>query len=248
MRIRGVAWAAALLAVFVLGVPGWSAATRSSGSERRSARPAVSVAPPVDYSPTYYRPVVVDGKTFPLARSNFLSIIEIHHNWHAVRLRLVQGTWLPIGVHEGIDITAERGTPILSMGPGVVENVGWTFYSGTRVGVRGQDGRYYFYAHLSAVAAGIVSGVRVVPGQMLGRVGNTGYGQPGERDQFPPHLHFGIEVGSTWVNPLPTLLSLYDAAVAADARAQGKLDDLASAGRWGAWRSTAVRTYAAFEA
>jgi murein DD-endopeptidase MepM/ murein hydrolase activator NlpD len=115
------------------------------------------------------------------------------------------------------------------------------------VGVRGEDGRYYFYAHLSAVADGVVSGARVSPGQMLGRVGNTGYGQPGERDQFPPHLHFGIEVGSTWVNPLPTLLSLYDAAVRADGKAQSKLDDLAADGRWGAWRSTAAATYAGFE-
>jgi murein DD-endopeptidase MepM/ murein hydrolase activator NlpD len=78
-------------------------------------------------APAYYRPVIAFGKTFPLARSNYLSYLEFPNNWHAPRLRLVNGKWLLIGVHEGIDISAERGTPILSMEPGVVENVGWTF-------------------------------------------------------------------------------------------------------------------------
>jgi murein DD-endopeptidase MepM/ murein hydrolase activator NlpD len=208
----------------------------------------VGAAGPAAYSPAYYRPVIVDGESFPLARSNFLSLIEIQHNWHALRLRLIGGKWLPVGVHEGIDISAERGTPILSMSPGVVENVGWTFYSGTRVGIRGDDGRYYFYAHLSEVARGLRVGGRVVPGQMLGRVGNTGYGQPGERDQFPPHLHFGIQVGATWVNPHPTLVSLYDATVAADARTQGQLDDLAARGRWKAWQDASDRAFTSFNA
>ena len=114
--------------------------------------------------PAYYRPVVVDGKAFPVARSNYLALVEFPDSWHAPRLRLVNGKWLLVGVHEGIDILAERGTPVISMEPGVVENVGWTFYSGTRVGVRGVDARYYFYAHLSHVEPGIVVGAKVSAG------------------------------------------------------------------------------------
>jgi murein DD-endopeptidase MepM/ murein hydrolase activator NlpD len=228
-----------MVAVLLLVMSAWTP------SRPASARLSTS-APPAQFAPTYYRPVIIGGKAFPLARSNFLSLIEIHHNWHALRLRLIGGKWLPVGVHEGIDISAERGTPILSMTPGVVENVGWTFYSGTRVGVRGTDGGYYFYAHLSAVAPGLQVGGRVVAGQMLGRVGNTGYGLPGERDQFPPHLHFGIMVGSTWVNPHPALVSLYEATVAADARARGHMDDLAAGGRWGPWQQAATRTFTSF--
>jgi murein DD-endopeptidase MepM/ murein hydrolase activator NlpD len=193
--------------------------------------------------PAYYRPVVADGKTFPVARSNYLSLIEFPDSWHAPRLRLVNGKWLLVGVHEGIDISAERGTPILSMGPGVVENVGWTFYSGTRVGVRGADGRYYFYAHLSSVQQGIVVGARVSAGTVLGLVGNTGYGPAGHRDEFPPHLHFGIEVGAQWVNPYPTLVSLYAATVRTTEQWQAALDRLASAGRRSAWRTMAGQTY-----
>jgi murein DD-endopeptidase MepM/ murein hydrolase activator NlpD len=140
----------------------------------------------------------------------------------------VGGVWRLVGVHEGIDIAAERGTPVLSMEPGVVENEGWTFYSGTRIGVRGDDGRYYLYAHLSSVAPGIPAGSRVDAGTMLGRVGNTGYGPPGERDQFPPHLHFGMQTGSTWVDPYGLLVSLYRATVSGSERSQARLDAVAS--------------------
>jgi murein DD-endopeptidase MepM/ murein hydrolase activator NlpD len=194
----------------------------------------------------YYRPVVVGGKVFPVARSDFFDLLEFPNNWHAPRLRLVNGRWLLIGVHEGIDITAERGTPILSMTPGRVENVGWTFYGGTRVGVRGTDSRYYFYAHLSAVAPGIVPGRRVAAGTYLGRVGNTGYGaDPGHRDEFPAHLHVGIELPSKgpWVNPYPTLISLYSATVRADQAAQVRIDRLARSGDRPAWERVVARLY-----
>ena len=201
---------------------------------------------PLVADPSYFRPVIMGGKTFPVARSNFLSLIEINNNWHALRLRLVKGKWVPIGVHEGIDISGERGTPILCMEPGVVENVGWTFYSGTRVGIRGVDGRYYFYAHLAAVAPGVTLGAPVVSGQMLGRLGNTGYGPPGERDQFPPHLHFGIQLGSQWVDPYGSLVSLYDAAVKADTRSQASLDSLAAAGKRSSWEREASKLLTTF--
>jgi len=190
----------------------------------------------------------VGGKAFPLARSNFLSLIEIFDDWHAPRLRLVNGSWLLIGVHEGIDIAVEPGTPVLAMEPGTVENTGWTFYSGRRVGVRGVDGRYYFYAHLSGIAPGIAPGAAVAAGSVLGLAGNTGYGEPGHRDEFPPHLHFGIEDGAEWVNPYPTLVSLYEATVKGDRRAQAALDGLLTAGETAAWSRLAESTYLDLEA
>ena len=232
---------------FSVGSAALVAALVPSRSLSASTSLLASHKAPLVAPPSYFRPVVVGGKTFPLARSNYLSLIEINDNWHALRLRLVDGKWLPIGVHEGIDISGEPGTPILCMEPGVVENVGWTFYSGTRVGIRGVDGRYYFYAHLSAVASGVTLGATVVTGQMLGRLGNTGYGPPGERDQFPPHLHFGIQVGIRWVDPYGTLVSLYDAAVKADARAQASLDAMAAAGQRSSWQREATRVFTQFD-
>jgi murein DD-endopeptidase MepM/ murein hydrolase activator NlpD len=234
LRVRLVAAATALVALAGL-------ALRPSGRAPSplEAHPAAAIV----QVPAYYRPVIAFGKTFPLARSNYLSYMEFPDSWHAPRLRLVNGRWLLIGVHEGIDIIAERGTPILSMEPGVVENVGWTFYSGTRVGVRGADGRYYFYAHLSKVQAGIVVGASVGAGTVLGLVGNTGYGPPGHRDEFPPHLHFGIEVGAQWVDPYPTLVLLYAATIRTTDRWQANLDRLARDGKADAWNRAAADAY-----
>jgi murein DD-endopeptidase MepM/ murein hydrolase activator NlpD len=217
---------------------------RPDGPPPLAARPAAAIV----QAPAYYRPVIASGKSFPLARSNYLSYLEFPDNWHAPRLRLVNGKWLLIGVHEGIDLSAERGTPILSMEPGVVENVGWTFYSGTRVGVRGVDGRYYFYAHLSKVQPGIVVGAPVEAGTVLGLVGNTGYGPPGHRNEFPHHLHFGIMVGSEWINPYPTLVLLYAANVQTTERWQANLDQLARGGKAEGWRRAAADVYMDFPA
>jgi murein DD-endopeptidase MepM/ murein hydrolase activator NlpD len=180
---------------------------------------------------------------FPLARSNFLSLLTIFSDWHAPRLRLIDGQWLLVGVHEGIDIAAEQGTPVLAMEPGTVENAGWTFYSGLRVGVRGLDGRYYLFAHLSAVASGIAVGSPVDAGSVLGLVGNTGYGPPGHRDEFPPHVHIGIEEGTDWIDPYPALVSLYEATIRADRRAQAALDALAAEGDTDAWDRLAKSTF-----
>ncbi len=174
--------------------------------------------------------MIVDGFTFPVARANWLSVIEMEEDWHDPRFRLIDGKWKLTGVHEGNDIVAEEGTPILSMGPGVVEAVGWTFYSGTRVGVRGTDGKYYFYAHLSTVASGIRVGSRVEAGTMLGAVGNTGYGDPGHEDEFPPHLHVGIEGPAGWENPYPLMRSLYEASVRATTRGELRLAELGRSG------------------
>ncbi|HWC32373.1 MAG TPA: M23 family metallopeptidase [Actinomycetota bacterium] len=210
------------------------------------AAPAPAAAPGFVAEPAYYRPALLDGLVFPVARSNFFSLVEFDNGWNAPRFRLVDGTWRLVGVHKGIDIGAEQDTPILSVTPGVVENVGWTFYSGLRVGVRGPDGRYYFYAHLDDPAPGIAEGARVAAGDVLGTVGNTGYGPPGHEDEFPPHLHFGIEGPDGWVNPYPDLVRLYRHAVRTARQAEDRLARLASAGDEAAWRAEADGLYTTF--
>lgn len=225
---------------------------------RRAARPSVLAlaaliisplaapaqqAPPAP-PPSYYRPVVVDGMSFPVARTNWHSVVTFGRDWHDPRFRLVDGRWQLVGVHEGNDIIAEEGTPILSMTAGTVEAVGWTFYSGTRVGIRGSDGRYYFYAHLSQVAPDIGVGTQVEPGTVLGRVGNTGYGDPGQEDEFPPHLHIGIREGDTWVDPYPTVRRLYRENVRVTTIAERRLARLARAGNREAYQDLLERLYA----
>ncbi|HEV3472637.1 MAG TPA: M23 family metallopeptidase, partial [Actinomycetota bacterium] len=125
------------------------------------------------------------GMVFPVARSDWYSVINFTDDWHAPRMRLIDGRWRQVGVHEGNDIYAEPGTPIRAVLGGTIEQVGWTFYSGWRVGIRGSDGRYWFYAHMRRFAPGIGVGRTVDAGDVLGEVGNTGYGEdPGHDDEF----------------------------------------------------------------
>jgi murein DD-endopeptidase MepM/ murein hydrolase activator NlpD len=163
----------------------------------------------------YLPPVPRDGMVFPIARTNWYSVINFANDWHDPRMRLIGNKWQQVGVHEGNDIFAEPGTPIRAVLAGRVENIGWTFYSGWRVGVRGTDGRYWFYAHMRTFAPGLDIGDRVASGAVLGEVGNTGYGNElGHHDEFTYHLHIGIqEASGVWVDPYPLMRRLYRAAV-----------------------------------
>lgn len=166
-------------------------------------------------NPTYLRPVVVQDKVFPVMRSNWYSVINFERDWGAPRMRFEDGRWRLIGSHEGNDVFAEPGTPVVSVTGGTIENLGWLFYSGWRVGVRGGDGRYWFYAHMRNIAPGLSIGQRVEPGTQLGGVGNTGYGnEVGHDDEFAHHLHLGIqEADGVWTDPYPLLKRLYAGAV-----------------------------------
>ncbi|HZA39856.1 MAG TPA: M23 family metallopeptidase [Actinomycetota bacterium] len=170
---------------------------------------------PAEATGEWLGPVTKDEMTFPVARSDWYSVINFQNDWHAPRMRLIDGRWRQIGVHEGNDIFAEPGTPVRAILAGTVERVGWTFYSGWRAGIRGTDGRYWFYAHLKGFAPGIRQGADVETGDELGYVGNTGYGaEPGHSGEFTYHLHVGIqEAGGAWVNPYPLMRRLYRAAV-----------------------------------
>jgi murein DD-endopeptidase MepM/ murein hydrolase activator NlpD len=157
-------------------------------------------------------PEIVGGNVFPVARTDYYSVINFTNDWHAPRMRLIDGTWQLIGLHEGTDVFAEPGTPVRAIAPGRIENAGWLFYSGWRIGVRGDDGRYWFYAHMSEFAPGMTEGSRVEAGTIIGNVGNTGYGnRPGHDNEFTWHLHVGIqEADGTWINPHPLLKTLYE--------------------------------------
>jgi murein DD-endopeptidase MepM/ murein hydrolase activator NlpD len=117
---------------------------------------------------------------------------QIADTWHAPR-----GT---NRLHEGQDIFAPKGTPILSATNGFVYNIGENNLGGQTVSVIGAGGRIYYYAHLEAYARGLEVGDRVNTRTVLGYVGTTGNAQG-----TPPHLHFGIYTSSGAINPLPLL-------------------------------------------
>ncbi|MGD8192068.1 M23 family metallopeptidase [Brevibacillus ginsengisoli] len=100
--------------------------------------------------------------------------------------------WGGIRIHEGTDIFADYGTPVLSTSYGIVEIIGWNRFGGWRVGIRDLDNIYHYFAHLSSFKKGLKSGDIVEPGQVIGYVGSSGYGRPGTSGKFPPHLHYGM--------------------------------------------------------
>jgi murein DD-endopeptidase MepM/ murein hydrolase activator NlpD len=105
--------------------------------------------------------------------------------------------------HQGIDIFARRGTPVVAASDGEVVRVGHDRLGGNVVWVAGGGARLYYYAHLDAFRAGLQRGEQVRAGAPLGRVGTTGNARG-----TPPHLHFGIYPASHAffaVDPTPVL-------------------------------------------
>jgi len=95
-------------------------------------------------------------------------------------------------IHEGTDIFAGYGTPVLSTSYGVVEVMGWNEFGGWRVGIRDNHNTYHYYAHLAYFNKDLKVGDIVEPGTMIGSVGSSGYGKEGTSGKFPPHLHYGM--------------------------------------------------------
>ncbi|MCH5265758.1 MAG: M23 family metallopeptidase [Lachnospiraceae bacterium] len=115
--------------------------------------------------------------------------------------------------HEGTDLMSsnkERGYfPIVSVSDGVVEKKGWLNLGGYRLGIRAPNGAYFYYAHLDHYADGMEEGMTVKAGELIGFMGDSGYGEEGTVGKFDVHLHFGvyldIEKKETSVNPYQLL-------------------------------------------
>lgn len=124
--------------------------------------------------------------------------------FQAVTKRQIADTWgAPRGTgrrHEGQDIFAPKGTPILSATKGYIYKIGENNLGGQTVSVIGSGGRVYYYAHLDSYAPGLQVGDRVSTRTVLGYVGTTGNAQG-----TPPHLHFGVYTFTGAINPLPLL-------------------------------------------
>ncbi|WP_353129806.1 peptidoglycan DD-metalloendopeptidase family protein [Parapedobacter pyrenivorans] len=99
--------------------------------------------------------------------------------------------------HEGIDIFAARGTPVVAAADGTVGRVGHNRLGGKVVWLRPKGrGINLYYAHLDSQL--VAPGQLVVIGDTLGLMGNTGNART-----TPPHLHFGIYGIGGAVDPMP---------------------------------------------
>ena len=100
--------------------------------------------------------------------------------------------------HEGIDIFAPQGTPVVAAADGVITDVGNTRIGGLVVWQYDAERDVtYYYAHLQSQA--VRAGQHVRAGGTIGTVGNTGNART-----TPPHLHFGVyRPGRVAVDPVP---------------------------------------------
>ena len=110
--------------------------------------------------------------------------------------------------HRGTDYSAPSGTPVRTIGDGVVVRVGWMSGFGNVVEVRHGNGFVSRYGHLRGFAAGVRGGTRVGIGQTIGFVGMTGLASG-------PHLHFEVLVGGVQRNPRTALARSEGAPMAA---------------------------------
>ncbi len=106
--------------------------------------------------------------------------------------------------HEGVDMLAARGTPVVAVESGLIERMRRGGLGGITVWLQGRSGDDYYYAHLDAWAAGLSVGQQVSVGQPLGVVGTTG-----NSPDHIPHLHWEYHPGGftpggrTAINPTP---------------------------------------------
>ncbi|MEM8751268.1 MAG: M23 family metallopeptidase [Pseudomonadota bacterium] len=131
-------------------------------------------------------------------------------------------------MHNGVDFSAPRGTPIIAAGNGVVEKAGWAGGYGRQTIIRHANGYKTSYSHQHRIARGVRPGARVTQGQIIGQVGSTGY-------STGPHLHYEVLVNGRKVNPmkirLPQGRSLSGAELAAFRKERDRINALLDKGR-----------------
>ena len=166
-----------------------SAATARAPSLRvlPARRPAPPTAPAVPAAP----PTAINGGVFP---------VQGAHDYGTA----VNGFGGERS-HEGQDVLAACGTPLVAALPGVVTLTRFQARAGNYIVVKADDGTSQAYMHLLAAATPL-RGARVIAGQGIGQVGRTG-------EASTCHLHFELWTAPGWyeggsaVDPLPALRS-----------------------------------------
>jgi len=97
------------------------------------------------------------------------------------------------GVHNGIDIVAPEGTPIVAAGSGTVLFSGWTMDGGNTIIIGHGNGYYSYYKH--NLRNLVYDNQQVESGEVIAYLGNSG------QKSFGPHLHFEIWKDGHPINP-----------------------------------------------
>lgn len=168
--------------------PTATAAPTAAPTAKPTAAP--TQAPKRRKAPSVKRRLTKGGYAFPVYGDK----VRVADNFGATRAA-------PITIHQGNDIFAPFGSPVVAVRDGKIDHVGTLPISGNRLWLHTANGDAFFYAHLSAFSDAAVNRARVKAGTVLGFVGNTGDAEP-----TPPHVHFEVHPGgmdSDAVDPYP---------------------------------------------
>lgn len=102
------------------------------------------------------------------------------------------------GIHEGVDLGAPTGTPVMATGDGQVVWAGWRDRYGNLVEIEHGAGVHTRYAHLSKILVNV--GQHISRGAPLGLVGETGR-------TTGPHLHYEVRMGDQATNPMKFIMA-----------------------------------------
>ena len=97
--------------------------------------------------------------------------------------------------HTGVDYAAPKGTPVMTIGDGVITSMKYEGAGGNTIRIRHNSVYSTAYLHLSGYAKGLKVGQRVRQGQVIGYVGSTGR-------STGPHLDFRVWKNGSPINPL----------------------------------------------
>jgi len=136
----------------------------------------------------------------------------------SMRMHPILKSWR---AHKGTDFAAPTGTPVRTVGDGVVEFAGQQRGYGNVIYVKHRNGHETVYAHLSRID--VHKGEGVQQGEKIGAVGSTGWATG-------PHLHFEFRVNGTQVDPL-TMVRQSEAAKPVAAADRPAFDRLAASMR-----------------
>jgi murein DD-endopeptidase MepM/ murein hydrolase activator NlpD len=126
----------------------------------------------------------------------------------AMRVHPILNSWKQ---HKGVDYGAPLGTPVRTVGDGVVEFAGWQNGYGNVIHIQHSNERSTVYAHLSRVD--VIKGQRVEQGAVVGAVGQTGWATG-------PHLHFEVKIDGQQQDPLQVAQASDAAVITPAARAR----------------------------
>ena len=107
--------------------------------------------------------------------------------------------------HQGTDLMAARGTPIVASVNGTVQSIDSNELGGLYVKIKALDGSVHYLAHMDSQAGNLKVGQKVYQGRtFLGTVGNTGNART-----TAPHVHYGIYINGKAVPSYAFLKSVY---------------------------------------